>query len=86
MGGEHIASWFSPLKQLFTLKIKIRLMAGEIIEKLTSIDDQIHDLRKMVLESVSRTKENETRATARAWLVEAHKLEKKMARNSPFCP
>ncbi len=44
---------------------------GEIIEKIASIDGQIHDLRKMVLESGSCIKEEETRSAARAWLTEA---------------
>lgn len=48
----------------------------EIIEKITSIDEQIHNLRKMALESGSRTKEDETRSAAKAWLAEAKKLEK----------
>ena len=39
---------------------------GEIIEKIASIDEQIHDLRKMVLESGSRTGDNEAKAAARA--------------------
>ncbi len=56
---------------------------GEIIEKITSIDHQIHDLRKMVLESGSRTKDDETRAAARAWLAEAKKLEKKWPNTAP---
>jgi hypothetical protein len=55
----------------------------EIIEKITSIDEQIHDLRKMVLESGSRTKEDETRAAARVWLAEAKKLEKKWPKTAP---
>ncbi len=64
--------------------MKIRIMAnGEIIEKIASIDEQIHDLRKMVLESGSRTKEDETRAAARAWLTEAKKLEKKWPKAAP---
>jgi len=49
---------------------------GEIIEKIASIDEQIHDLRKMVLESGSRTRDDETKAAARAWIAEAKKLEK----------
>lgn len=56
---------------------------GEIIEKIASIDEQIHDLRKMVIESGSRTKEDETRAAARAWLSEAKKLEKKWPKTAP---
>ena len=56
---------------------------GKIIEKITSIDEQIHDLRKMVLESRSRTKDDETRAAARAWLAEAKKLEKKWPKTAP---
>ena len=59
---------------------------GEIIEKITSIDEQIHDLRKMFLESRSCTKDDETNEAARAWLAEAKKLEKKMARKRSFCP
>ncbi|MFZ3168925.1 MAG: hypothetical protein WA130_15025 [Candidatus Methanoperedens sp.] len=59
---------------------------GEIIEKIASIDAQIHDLRKMILESDSRIKGDETRSAAKAWLSEASKLEKKMARKRPFCP
>jgi hypothetical protein len=56
---------------------------GEIIEKITSIDEQIHDLRKMVLESGSLIKEEETKSAARAWLAEAKKLEKKWPKTSP---
>ncbi|SNQ62765.1 hypothetical protein [Candidatus Methanoperedens nitratireducens] len=57
---------------------------GEIIEKIASIDEQIHDLRKMVLESSSRIKEDETRAAARAWLAEAKKLEKNWPKTAPL--
>lgn len=56
---------------------------GEIIEKIASIDEQIHDLRKMVIESGSRIKEEETRTAARAWLSEAKKLEKKWPKTAP---
>jgi hypothetical protein len=56
---------------------------GEIIEKIASIDEQIHDLRRLVLESGSRIKEEETRAAARAWLAEAKKLEKKWPKTAP---
>jgi hypothetical protein len=56
---------------------------GEIIEKITSIDEQIHDLRKMVLESGSLIKEEETKSAARAWLAEAKKLEKKWPKTVP---
>jgi hypothetical protein len=59
---------------------------GEIIEKIESIDEQIHNLRKMVLESGSQIKGEEAKSAAKAWLAEAKKLEKKMAKNSPFCP
>ena len=47
------------------------------------IDEQIHELRKMVLESRSRTKDDETREAARAWLAEAKKLEKKWPKTAP---
>ena len=56
---------------------------GEIIEKITSIDEQIHNLRKMVLESGCRTKEDKTRSAARAWLAEAKKLEKNWPKTAP---
>lgn len=56
---------------------------GEIIEKIASIDEQIHDLRKMVLESGSHIKEEEARSAARAWLAEAKKLEKKWPKTAP---
>lgn len=56
---------------------------GEIIEKIASIDEQIHDLRKMVLESSSRTRDNEAKAAARDWLAEAKKLEKKWPKTAP---
>lgn len=56
---------------------------GELMEKITFIDEQIHDLRKMVLESGSRTKEDETRTAAREWLAEAKKLEKKWPKTAP---
>jgi len=58
-------------------------MSGEIIEKITSIDEQIHDLRKMVLESGSHVKEEEAKSGAKAWLDEARKLEKKWPRKAP---
>ena len=61
-------------------------MSGEIIEKITSIDEQIHDLRKMVLESGSHVKEEEAKSGAKAWLDEARKLEKKMAQKSSLSP
>lgn len=48
---------------------------GEIIEKIASIDEQVHDLRKMVLESGSGIKEVKTKSAAKAWLTEAEKLE-----------
>ncbi len=56
---------------------------GEIIEKIASIDEQIHDLRKMVLESGSRIRENEIKSAAVAWLAEAKKLEKEWPRTAP---
>ncbi len=56
---------------------------GEIIEKIASIDQQIHDLRKMVIESDSHIKIDETKAAARAWLSEAKKLEKKWPKTAP---
>ncbi len=56
---------------------------GEIIEKIASIDEQIHDLRKLVIESGSRIKGEETRAAARSWLAEAKKLEKKWPKTAP---
>ncbi len=56
---------------------------GEIIEKIASIDEQIHGLRKMVLESGSHTGDNEAKAAARAWLVEAKKLEKEWPKTAP---
>ncbi len=56
---------------------------GEIIEKITSIDHQIHDLKKLVLESGNLTKEYGKKEAARAWLVEAMKLEKKWPKTAP---
>jgi len=56
---------------------------GEIIEKIAYIDEQIHDLRKMVLESGIRTRDDETKAAAKAWLAEAKKLEKKWPKTAP---
>lgn len=56
---------------------------GEIIEKIASIDEQIHDLRKMVIESGSRIRDDEIKAAARAWLAEAKKLEKKWPKTAP---
>jgi hypothetical protein len=56
---------------------------GEIIEKIASIDEQIHDLRKMVLESGSRMKGDVTKSAAIAWLAEARKLEKKWPKTAP---
>ncbi len=59
------------------------MVNGEIIEKIASIDEQIHDLRKMILESGSHIKEEETRSAAKAWLAEAKKLEKKWPKIAP---
>ena len=56
---------------------------GAIIEKIASIDEQIHDLRKMVLESGSDVKEDEVKLAARAWLTEAKKLETKWPQTAP---
>jgi hypothetical protein len=62
----------------------MRIMVdGEIIEKIASIDEQVHDLRKMVLESGSGIKEVETQLAARAWLTEAKKLETKWPETAP---
>jgi len=55
----------------------------EIIEKIASIDEQIHDLRKMVLESSTRIKKEETRSAARAWLTEAQKMEHRWQESAP---
>ena len=52
------------------------MVDGEIIEKIESIDEQIHELRKMFLESGSQIKGDEAKSAARAWLAEAKKLEK----------
>ncbi len=62
------------------------MVNGEIIEKIASIDEQIHDLRKMVLESGSRIREEDIRSAAKAWLAEARKHEKKWPKTAPFCP
>jgi len=59
---------------------------GELMEKITFIDEQIHDLMKMVLESGSRIKEDETRTAAKAWLAEAKKLGKKWPKTAPSVP
>lgn len=56
---------------------------GEIIEKIASIDVQIHDLRKMVLESGNHIRENEIKSAAIAWLAEAKKLEKEWPKTAP---
>jgi len=56
---------------------------GEIIEKISFIDEQIHDLRKMVLESGSDVKEYEVKLAARAWLTEAKKFEQKWPKTAP---
>ena len=55
---------------------------GEIIEKIASIDEQVHDLRKMVIESGSGIKEMETKLAAKAWLTEAKKLETKWTKTA----
>jgi hypothetical protein len=57
---------------------------GEIIEKIAYIDEQIHDLRKMILESGSRARDYEAKAATRAWLAEAKKLEKKWPKTAPY--
>ena len=56
---------------------------GEIIEKIVFIDEQIHNLRKMIIESGSGRKEDEMKLAARAWLTEAKKLEKKWPKTAP---
>lgn len=55
----------------------------KIIEKIASIDEQIHDLRKMVLESSSHIKKEEVRSAARAWLMEAKKMEHRWSDSVP---
>jgi len=55
----------------------------EIIEKIASIDEQIHDLRKMVLESSSHIKKEGVRSAARAWLIEAKKMEHRWPESAP---
>lgn len=55
----------------------------EIIEKIASIDEQIHDLRKMVLESSSGIKKEEVRSAAKAWLMEAKKMEQRWSESAP---
>lgn len=59
------------------------MIDGEIIEKIASIDEQIHDLRKMILESGSHARDYEAKAAARAWLDEANKFEKKWPITAP---
>ena len=56
---------------------------AEIIEKITYIDNQIHDLKKLVLESASLTKEDGKKEAARAWLAQAMKLENKWPKTAP---
>ena len=56
---------------------------GEIIQKIAFIDEQIHDLRKMIIESGSGIKEDEKKLAARAWLSEAKKLEKNWPKTVP---
>ena len=56
---------------------------GEIIEKIAFIDEQIHDLKKMVIESDSGVKEDEVKLAARAWLTEAKKFEQKWPNTAP---
>ncbi|HEX7574743.1 MAG TPA: hypothetical protein VF360_00050 [Candidatus Methanoperedens sp.] len=55
----------------------------EIIEKIASIDEQIHDLRKMVLESNSVIKKEEAKSAAKAWLMEAKKMENRWSESAP---
>ena len=50
---------------------------GKIIDKITSIDHQIHDLKKLVMQSVNLTQDDEKKEAARAWLAQAMKLERK---------
>ena len=59
------------------------MVDGEIIEKITSIDHQIHDLKKLVLESGSLIKEDGKKEAARAWLEQAMKLEQKWPKTAP---
>jgi hypothetical protein len=56
---------------------------GEIIDKIASIDEQVHDLKKMVLESGSGIQEVEIKSAARAWLTEAENLETKWPKTAP---
>ena len=56
---------------------------GKIIDKITSIDHQIHDLKKLVMQSGNLTQDDEKKEAARAWLAQAMKLEKKWPKTSP---
>lgn len=48
---------------------------GEIIEKIASISEQIHDLKKTHLKNGSAMQINGTKFAARAWLTKAEKFE-----------
>lgn len=56
---------------------------GEIIQKIALIDEQIHDLKKMIIESDSGIKDDEKKLAAIAWLTEAKKLEKNWPETVP---
>lgn len=50
--------------------------SGEVLDRIERIDEQVHDLKKIVLAGGSKAKKEEAKASARAWLEEAKKLEK----------
>ncbi len=56
---------------------------GKMIERIASIEEQMQDLKKMVLESGSGVKEDEVKLETRAWVTEVKKLEKKWPKTVP---
>ncbi len=56
---------------------------GEILSRIERIDEQMHSLKKTVLESGGAMKKGEAKNAAKAWLREAKKLEKAWPKKAP---
>jgi len=65
-------------QQLFKQKkTEVNIMGnGEVLNRIERIDEQVHDLKKMVLSGGGKIKKEEATAAAKAWLEEAKKIQK----------
>lgn len=48
---------------------------GEVLNRIERIDEQVHDLKKIVLSGGGKIKKEEATTAAKAWLEEAKKIE-----------